>query len=150
MTPSIGGAALLAIPLYDFSIFGLGLPLLGFFANLLVMGWAIGLLVSGLVLRFGLGPESFAWVSIFAIAPVSGIYYPIAVLPEWLQHVAWFLPSSHVFEGMRALMFEHTLRGDLMWQAAALNVRYLLLGAGAFLLAFSSARQRGLLLHVGE
>ena len=34
----IGGAALLAIPLYDFSIFGLGLPLLGFFANLLVMG----------------------------------------------------------------------------------------------------------------
>ena len=146
----IGGAALLAIPLYDFSIFGLGLPLLGFFASLLVMGWAIGLLVSGLVLRFGLGAESFAWVSIFAIAPISGIYYPIAVLPEWLQRVAWFLPSSHVFEGLRALMFEHDFRGDLMWQAAALNIIYLLLGAGAFLLAFNSARQRGLLLRVGE
>jgi ABC-2 type transport system permease protein len=146
----IGGAALLAIPLYDFSIFGLGLPLLGFFANLLVMGWAIGLLVSGLVLRFGLGAESFAWVSIFAIAPISGIYYPIAVLPEWLQGIAWLLPSSHVFEGMRALMFEQVFRGDLMWQAAALNIIYLLLGAGAFLLAFNSARQRGLLLHIGE
>ena len=146
----IGGAALLAIPLYDFSIFGLGLPLLGFFANLLVMGWAIGLLVSGLVLRYGLGAESFAWVSIFAIAPISGIYYPVSVLPEWLQAVAWCLPSSHVFEGMRAVMFEHVFRGDLMWQAAGLNVIYLLMGVGAFLLAFNSARTRGLLLRVGE
>ena len=139
-----------AISLYDFSIFGQGLPLSGFFANLLVMGWAISLLVSGLVLRFGLGAESFAWKSIFAIAPVSGIYYPIAVLPEWLQSVAWCLPSSHVFEGMRVLMFEHMFRADLMWQAAALNSLYLLLGASAFLLAFNSARQRGLLLQVGE
>lgn len=70
----ICGAALLAIPLYNFSIFGLGLPLLGFFANLLVMGWSIGLMVAGMVLRYGLAAESFAWVSIFAIAPLSGIY----------------------------------------------------------------------------
>ena len=146
----IGGAALLAIPLYDFSIFGLGLPLLGFFANLLVMGWAIGLLVSGLVLRFGLGAESFAWVSIFAIAPISGIYYPVSVLPEWLQPLAWLLPSSYVFEGMRALMFENNIRLDLMWKAAGLNGVFLIAGAGAFLVAFNSARRRGLLLHVGE
>jgi len=146
----IGGAAMLAIPLYDFSIFGLGLPLLVLFANLLVMGWSIGLLVSGLVLRFGLGAESFAWVSIFAIAPVSGIYYPISVLPEWLQAVAWFLPASHVFEGMRALMFEQVVRSDLMWRAAGLNVVYIAAGASAFLFAFNSARQRGLLLNVGE
>jgi len=55
-----------------------------------------------------------------------------------------------VFEGMRALMFEHDFRVDLMWQAAVLNIIYLVLGAGAFLLAFNSARQRGLLLRVGE
>jgi ABC-2 type transport system permease protein len=146
----IGGAALLAIPMFDFSIFGLGLPLLGFFANLLVMGWSVGLIVSGLVLRYGLGAETLAWVSIFALAPASGIYYPVAVLPEWLQAVAWLLPSSHVFEGMRALMFEHTVRADLMWQSAALNVVFLLSGAGAFTAAFNSARQRGLLLRVGE
>jgi ABC-2 type transport system permease protein len=146
----IGGAALLAIPLFDFSIFGLGLPLLGFFANLLVMGWSVGLLVSGLVLRYGLGAESLAWVSIFALAPISGIYYPVAVLPEWLQAVAWLLPSSHVFEGMRALMFEQTVRLDLMLQSAGLNVVFLAAGAGAFTVAFNSARQRGLLLRVGE
>src|SRR3970040_1755688 len=51
----VGGAALVALPLFDYSIFTLGLPLIGFFANLIIMGWAIGLLVSGLVLRHGLG-----------------------------------------------------------------------------------------------
>ena len=146
----IGGAALLAIPLYDFSIFGLGLPLLGFFANLLVMGWSIGLLVAGMVLRYGLGAESFAWVSIFAIAPLSGIYYPVSTLPEWLQPVSWILPSSHVFEGMRQLMFGQVVRSDLMWQAVGLNLVYLAAGTGFFLLAFHSARRKGLLLRVGE
>ena len=126
------------------------LPLLGFFANLLVMGWSIGLLVAGMVLRYGLGAESFAWVSIFAIAPLSGIYYPVSTLPEWLQPVSWMLPSSYVFEGMRQLMFGQVLRSDLMWQAVGLNLAYLAAGTGIFLLAFHSARRNGLLLRVGE
>lgn len=146
----VGGATLLAIPLFDYSIFGLGLPLLGFFTNLLVMGWAIGLLVSGLVLRYGLGAESFAWVSIFAIAPLSGIYYPVSVLPDWLQALAWALPSSHIFEGMRAVMFDQVFRADHMIQAVMLNILLLTAGAGVFLKAFNSARRRGLLLRIGE
>jgi ABC-2 type transport system permease protein len=146
----VGGAALLAIPLYQYSIFGMGLPLLAFFANLLVMGWAIGLLVSGLVLRYGLGAESFAWVAIFAIAPLSGIYYPISVLPEWLQPVAAMLPASHVFEGMRAVLFDGQFRGDLLVNAALLNVVYIGAGVAVFLATFRVARARGLLLRVGE
>jgi len=149
-TIGVGGAALLAMPLYGYSIFGLGLPLLAFFANLLVMGWAIGLLVSALVLRYGLGAESLAWVAIFAVAPVSGIYYPISVLPQWLQSVAWFLPSSHVFEGMRAVMFQHQFRADLLIQAGLLNVVYLGVAGAVFLYVFHVARRRGLLLHIGE
>jgi ABC-2 type transport system permease protein len=149
-TIGVGGAALLAMPLYGYSIFGLGLPLLAFFANLLVMGWAIGLLVSALVLRYGLGAESLAWVAIFAVAPVSGIYYPISVLPQWLQSVAWFLPSSHVFEGMRAVMFQHQFRADLLVQAGLLNVAYLGVAVTVFLYVFHVARRRGLLLHIGE
>jgi ABC-2 type transport system permease protein len=89
-------------------------------------------------------------VAIFAIAPVSGIYYPISVLPEWLLPVAWLLPSSHVFEGMRALMFKGEFRLDLLWPAVLLNLAYLSLGIAVFLRAFHSARRRGLLLQVGE
>lgn len=146
----VGGAALIAIPLFHYSIFDLGLPLLAFFVNLIVMGWAIGLLVSGIVLRYGLGAESMAWVAIFAVQPVSGVYYPIEVLPAWLQHIAYLLPASHVFEGMRAVLIEHVFRTDLLLTAVALNAVYLAAGLAAFLAFFNVARVRGQLLHVGE
>ncbi len=146
----VGAAALLSIALYRYSIFTLGLPLLAFFSCLLVMGWAIGLMVVALVLRFGLGAEGLAWGIIFAFAPLSGIYYPISVLPGWLQTVAFFLPSSHVFEGMRAVMREKAFRmGDFL-NAAWLDIVYLAVGLGLYMLAFHVARKRGLLLHAGE
>ncbi len=143
-------ASFLAILFYQYSIYSLGLPLLVFFVNLMVMGWAIGLFVSAIVLRFGLGAESMAWFLIFALAPFSGIYYPIAALPAWLHPLAWALPSSYVFEGMRAVMFEHVFRTDLLAEAAAINALYIAVGTGAYLYAFRLARERGLLLQVGE
>jgi ABC-2 type transport system permease protein len=143
-------AALLAIPLYHYSIFDLGLPLLAFFANLMIAGWAIGIAVSGLILRYGLGAESFAWVAVFAISPISCVYYPVHVLPGWLQVVAYALPPAHVFEGMRALMFEHVFRLDYFLAALGLNLAYLAAAGVVFLLAFARARERGKLLQVGE
>lgn len=146
----VGAAAGLAIVLYRYSIFDMGLPLVAFFANLLVMGWAIGLMVVALVLRYGLGAESLAWAVIFAVAPVSGIYYPISVLPDWLQKIALLLPSSHVFEGMSAVVREHVFSFDSLWMAVLLNAVYLLIGIALYLFAFHIARKRGLLLQMGE
>jgi len=143
-------AAFLAIPLYSYSIFEMGLPLLAFFANLLIFGGAVGLGVSGLVLRYGLGAESLAWVGIFAIAPISGIYYPIATLPDWLQPVAWALPSAHVFEGMRTILADGTFEWHRFFAAAGLNVIYFFAGFSTFLYVFRLARIKGLLLQVGE
>lgn len=146
----IGGASLLAYFLYEFSIFSLGFPLIAFFSNLLVMGWAMGLMIAAIVMRWGLGAESLAWVIVFALSPLSGIYYPIDVLPGWLQPVVFALPSSHVFEGMRAVMQQGLFREDLFWNAALLNAGYLVLGFAIFLATFNVARRRGLLLNVGE
>ena len=143
-------AALLAIPLYHFSIFEMGFPLIAFFLNLLIFGAAVGLAVSGLVLRCGLGAESLAWAVIFAIAPLSGIYYPISTLPNWLQPVAYAMPSSHVFEGMRAVSIEGVFLADRFVWSVALNILYLILGICAFLYAFRVARHRGQLLQMGE
>ena len=72
----VGGACVFAYLLFRFSIFSLGLPLIAFFVNLLVFGWAIGLAMSGMILRLGLGAEELAWAAIFILAPVSGVYYP--------------------------------------------------------------------------
>jgi ABC-2 type transport system permease protein len=94
---SVLSAALLSLPIFDVWVFGLGLPLIAFFANLLVMGWCVGMVVSAIVLRFGMGAEGFCWAAVFIFAPVGDVYYPIAVLPEWLQMISWCLPSAYVF-----------------------------------------------------
>src|SRR5246500_3626416 len=91
-------AALLAIPLYHYSIFAMGLPLLAFFVALLIMGWALGLAICGLILRQGMGAEGLAWTVVFTLSPISAVYYPVSILPGWLQHVSWVLPSTYVFE----------------------------------------------------
>jgi ABC-2 type transport system permease protein len=143
-------AMLLAIPLYHYSIFSLGLPLLAFFTLLLIMGWALGLLIDALLLRHGLGAESLAWLAVFLLAPASAVYYPVATLPRWLQDLALVLPSAHVFEGMRAVMFDHVFRLDHFIAAALLDIVYLAIGAVVFLDAFRRARQRGALLQTGE
>jgi ABC-2 type transport system permease protein len=143
-------ATLLAIPLYHYSIFSLGLPLIAFFVNLLIMGWALGLMICALILRHGQGAESIAWLAVFVLAPISAVYYPVTVLPTALQYVALALPSAHVFEGMRAVMFEHAFRWGDFFAALGLNLVYLGLGGAAFLHAFRGARRRGALLQVGE
>jgi ABC-2 type transport system permease protein len=147
----VGGAALLAIPIHQFSIFtALGPALILFFVNLLWFGWAMGLMIAALVLRLGLGAESLAWALIFLIQPLSGVYYPIATLPAWLHPISWCLPPAPIFEGMRALLFDGIFRTDLLALAVLLNLAWMALAALVFLLLFRSARDRGLLLQVGE
>jgi len=146
----VGGACLFAYLLFRFSIFSLGLPLIAFFLNLLVFGWGIGLAMSGMIMRLGLGAEELAWAAIFIIAPISGVYYPVSVLPHWMQAIAWATPSAHVFEGMRGVLLQHVFRWDEFWAAASLNVVYLALGGALFAWAVRHARERGTLLQMGE
>jgi len=143
-------AALLAIPLYHYSIFAMGLPLVAFLAVLMAMGWALGLAICGLILRHGMGAESLAWTVIFALSPVSCVYYPVSILPGWLQPVAWSLPQTYVFEGMRAVLFQHAFRTDYFLTAVALDLVFLALGIAIFYLSFRNARHRGALVQMGE
>lgn len=146
----MGGACFFAWILFEYSIFSLGYALVAYFALLIVFGWAIGFAVSGMVLRWGLGAEELAWAAVFLIAPVSGVYYPLDVLPEWLQGVARALPSSHVFEGMRAVLIEHVFRWDLFRSAVVLDAAFLAAAVGLFYASIAHARRHGLLLQMGE
>ncbi len=140
----------LAVWFFGFNLWALGVALAAFFANLMLTGWAVGIFVSGLVLRNGLGAETFAWSIMFLFLPLTCVYYPVAVLPDWLQLIAWSLPPTYVFEGMRALLIEHTFRADLMVQAFALNIVLFSLAVFAFLALLASARRNGSLMQTGE
>jgi ABC-2 type transport system permease protein len=140
----------LALVLFHFNIFSLGLPLIAFFCNLIFTSWAVGIFVSGLVLRNGLGAEGIVWTLMFALLPLACVYYPARVLPLWLQHVSWSLPPTYVFEGMRALLIDGTFRTDLMLTALSLNAVLLVASFAAFLALLRSAKRQGSLLGGGE
>src|SRR4029453_2538399 len=78
--------SLLAIAFFGFNLWALGLALAAFFANLILTSWAVGIFVAGLLLRNGLGAESMAWTIMFLFLPLTCVYYPVAVLPDWLQY----------------------------------------------------------------
>ena len=78
------------------------------------------------------------------------VYYPVEVLPSWLQIFAWMLPPTYVFEGMRALLVQNVFRADLMVQAFALNGLLFAAGVTGFLLFLKSARREGTLLQGGD
>jgi len=140
----------LALVFFHFNFFGLGLPLIAFFCNLIFTSWAVGIFVSGLVLRYGLGAESVVWTLMFALMPLACVYYPVRVLPHWLQYVSWSLPPTYVFEGMRGLLIDQVFRADLMVLAVAINAVLLVASFAAFLALLRSARRHGSLLGGGE
>ena len=141
---------LLAMFLFHFNFYSIGLPLIAFFCNLIFTSWSVGIFVSGLVLRNGLGAESIVWTLMFGIMPLACIYYPVTVLPHWLQYVAWALPPTYVFEGMRSLLIDHVFRTDLMAYALAINVVLFIASFAIFLVLLRSARRHGSLIGGGE
>jgi ABC-2 type transport system permease protein len=140
----------LAVAFFGFNLWSLGFALVAFFVNLILTSWAIGIFVAGLLLRNGMGAESLAWTIMFLFLPLTCVYYPVAVLPHWLQYVAWALPPTYVFEGMRALLIHHVFRVDLMLEAFGFNVVLFAAASLAFLKLLQSARVQGSLLQTGE
>jgi ABC-2 type transport system permease protein len=139
---------LLAWVAYAFRVWDFHYWLLPFFANLLWFGWSLGMVSVALILRWGQAAESLAWAVPFMIQPVSAVFYPVSVLPVWLQPVALAFPSTHVFEGMRAVMSG----GDSPWShlmlASGLNIIFMGLAAFLFLSILRTARDRGLLVKI--
>jgi ABC-2 type transport system permease protein len=143
-------AILLAWGFYAFDLFALGPVLILYFINLMIMGWAVALGVISLILRHGSGAEALAWGVLFGLAPFSAVFYPVSVLPKVIQPVAWALPTSHVFEGMRGILLNGIVRWDHLAAAFGLNAIWLAGAALLFTQQFHQARVRGALLNIGE
>ncbi len=142
--------AVLAVVFYQFNILTLGVSLFPFVVNLLLFGWSLGIFTTALILRFGQAAESLAWILAFAFQPFSAVFYPVSVLPPWMQAVAQIIPSSHIFEGMRQVLGGHAMPWSHVGWAAGLNVVYALGSLGFFYATFALVKQRGLLSKVGE
>ena len=117
-------AALIAIPLFGVSIFKLGLPLIFLLITLYIFGVSLGLLVTSGLLRYGPSFENIAWASLFFLAPLGCIYYPLEILPEWLRPVAQILPLVHIFEEMRNILINGTINYSQILKATIISLIY--------------------------
>lgn len=137
--------SVLSIFLYSFNIFQLGWALLPFVFNLLIFGWALGMISTALIVRWGPAAESLAWAVPFFIQPFAAVYYPVSALPVALQYVAKSLPCSYIFEGMRGTLKTGEVDWDSLALATGLNVVYLALAGFLFIRVMNVAREKGLL-----
>jgi ABC-2 type transport system permease protein len=148
---AITSAALtgLAYWLYQFNLFSLGPALVPFFINLLLMGWAMGMFTTALILRWGQAAEALAWGVPFLIQPLAAVFYPVEILPAWLQPISFGIPATHVFEGMRQVLQGGGFSWDHLVWAFGLNAVYLVVASLFFQFMFQLARRQGLLARLG-
>ena len=143
-------AALLAIPFFGVSILKIGMPLIFLLIALYIFGVTLGLLVTSGLIRFGPSFENIAWASLFFLAPLGCIYYPIEILPDWLQIIAKLLPLVHIFEEMRNILIYDIINYSQTFKAILISFLYFTLGILIFYLSYYGAKKRGILINMGE
>ena len=143
-------ASIIAIPLFDVSIFKIGFPLIFLLTTLYIFGVTLGLLVTAGLIRFGPSFENIAWASLFFLAPLGCIYYPIEILPEWLQIIAKLLPLVYLFEEMRNILIYDIINYYQILKATLISFIYFVLGIIVFYWSYSGAKNRGTLINMGE
>ena len=143
-------AVLLAIPLFGVSIFKLGIPLIFLLIALYIFGVSLGLFVTAGLLRFGPSFENIAWASLFFLAPLGCIYYPIEILPDTLQTIAKALPLVHIFEEMRNILINQTINVIEIIKSILISTIYFIGGVIIFYISYYGAKKKGTLINIGE
>ncbi len=143
-------AVLLTSPLFGISLMDLGMHLFLLFLSLYIFGITLGIIVSAGLLRYGPSFENIAWSTMFLLAPFGCIYYPIDILPQLFQKIAYALPLVYIFEEARSILIDHTVNYQNILKAFYLNVTYLIIAISLFYYSFNKARKKGTLINIGE
>ena len=145
MVVGLAFIGILAFLIFKTNLINYGWYLIPFSLSLLLTGWVIGLLVTGIIIRFGTKVQTFAWTAAVVISPFSGVYYPTSILPEWAQLVGHALPTSYIFENARRLVLTGQIQVFDLFISYGLNFLYLFLVFIFMKRSFSVAKKRGLI-----
>ncbi len=146
---TVAGLSAMAAVFYHFNVLSMGFALIPLFINLLVMGWAVGMVTTGMIMRWGQASEALAWGIPFLIQPFCAAFYPLDSMPAWIRPISLAIPATHVFEGMRAVLAGQGLSLKCVLYAAGLNLIYLIVAALFFRFMYGKAREQGLLAKLG-
>jgi ABC-2 type transport system permease protein len=152
ITAAVGTSILSLVAMIVFArvAFGLsfvtyGLALAPFLAVLFLTGIAFGVAAAALVLRLGPASEWLVWPIPMIVSPFAGVFYPVTVLPDWMQAIATVLPPSYVFEGMRAVVAGKAAPWDRLALGGGLALIYLIAACLLFMGVYRVAIRTGLI-----
>jgi ABC-2 type transport system permease protein len=135
----------MATTIFGLSYFSFGLMLIPFVLILFLFGIALGIASAAMVLRLGPASEWFVWPIPAMISPFVGVFYPLATLPAWMQYIAYALPPSYVFEGMRAILSGKPIAVGMLSWGITLATAYIVLAGAFFVRVYRYAVRTGLL-----
>ncbi len=137
--------AILAFFIFNFSLLNLGWNLLPFYMNLIIFGWALGMFTMGIIFRYGRAAEALIWGVPFLIQPFTGVFYPISILPAWIQPISYSFPSTYIFEGMRNVIQNNQFDVHLLTNAFLLNIVWMIVCGIFFGFMLNQVREKGYL-----
>ncbi len=140
----------LAVLIFHFNFFQQGIYFFQYTFGLLIFAWSIGLITIALILYFGQEAEIFAWALALLFLPFSAVFYPVSVLPPLFQKIAYFVPTSYVFEGMRSLLLGNLPTLQSLLKIYVLDLAYIFFSILIFLYFFKTAKVKGKLTKIGE
>lgn len=147
VTATAGLLAMVALAyfIFGFAVFSYGIALIPFILVLFLFGIALGIFAVGIVLSFGPSAEWFVWPIPVILAPFVGVFYPLSVLPRWMQVVGTILPPSYVFSGMRSVVLQGTFSFPSLLFAGFLAVVSIALAYGFLHVIYRRAVRTGLI-----
>jgi ABC-2 type transport system permease protein len=146
-TSSLGLAVMVAVATLAFglSFLAYGPMLAAFLFVLFLSGIALGILGAAVVLRLGPAAEWFIWPIPAVLSPFVGVFYPLSTLPKWMRMIAFALPPSYVFEGLRGIIAEHPVPSLSLAAGLGLAVAAILLACWYFVRVYRYAVENGLI-----
>ncbi len=106
----------------------------------------ISIMASTLPLLFPERGAQMTHIIIALLLLVSGVYYPVEVLPEILQKIAVFSPATYVLDGVRLSLLEGTRTLDLwpfIWPTLIMGIVLIPAGLWVFEQAERYAKRKG-------
>jgi len=135
---------------FQFNLFSFGILLIPLVVNLFFFGWILGLIATSILLRFGQSAQVLAFALTTLIQPFMAVFYPVSVLPKFLQYIALSIPATHVFEGMRTVVIKGIVPLDHLVIATLLNFIWLTISLLIFVKMFEYVRNEGKLLKLTD
>jgi ABC-2 type transport system permease protein len=131
-------STLLDVDLSNADWAGAALTLLA--AGLALLG--LGIALGALIVAFKRGNNIVAFVAV-ALGFAGGAFFPLAVLPGWLELIGKLLPTRFIFDGVRAALFSGSAWGEDALVLLGYSVIGLPLALWAFSIALRHAKRRG-------